>query len=126
MAFIVVFTIASILDCVPVSNYWDISSDPDTCVNEGAAVIAAGSINSFSDFLCTITPIPLVANLSLPLRQRVALVVLFSLGFVVTGAGIVRCYYSYKSLIAEYDVTWYSYPLWIAGSVEIHLGIVSE
>ncbi|PSN58951.1 hypothetical protein BS50DRAFT_444984, partial [Corynespora cassiicola Philippines] len=124
VAFVVCFTTLTVSICIPVSNYWKITSDPDTCVNEGLAVVAAGSVNTFSDFLCTIIPIPLVGKLSLPLKQRVALVLLFSLGLIVTGAGIVRCYYSYKSLIAEYDVTWYAYPLWIASAVEIHLGII--
>ncbi|PSN58694.1 hypothetical protein BS50DRAFT_614797 [Corynespora cassiicola Philippines] len=98
VAFVVCFTTLTVLICIPVSNYWKITSDPDTCVNEGVAVVAAGS--------------------------RLALVLLFSLGLIVTGAGIVQCYYSYKSLIAEYDVTWYAYPLWITSAVEIHLGII--
>jgi hypothetical protein len=61
----------------------------------------------------------------MPRQQRVAVVILFSLGFIVTIAGIVRTWYIYKSLIAEYDITWYAYPLWIAAAVEIDLGVVS-
>jgi len=63
-------------------------------------------------------------QLQMPRRQRIAVVVLFSLGFVVTIAGIVRTWFIYKSLIAEYDITWYAYPLWIAAAVEIDLGVV--
>ncbi|PSN60475.1 hypothetical protein BS50DRAFT_446649, partial [Corynespora cassiicola Philippines] len=124
VASMISFIIPGILDCIPVEDYWSFSADPNNCVDEGAALVASGAITSFSDFLCTIFPIPIVLKLNLPLRQRVALAVLFSLGFVVTGAGIVRCYYSYQSLIAEYDVTWYGYPLWIATAIEVHLGII--
>lgn len=48
------------------------------------------------------------------------------MGFIVTIAGIVRTWYIYKSLIAEYDLTWYAFPLWIAAAIEIDLGVVSS
>jgi hypothetical protein len=60
----------------------------------------------------------------MPIRQRIAVGLLFSLGFIVTIAGIVRTWYIYKSLIAEYDQTWFAYPLWIAAAVEIDLGVI--
>lgn len=61
----------------------------------------------------------------MPRRQRLAVAVLFGLGIVVTIAGIVRTWYIYKSLIKEYDQTWFAYPLWIAAAIEIDLGVVS-
>lgn len=66
------------------------------------------------------------SQLHMPKRQRIAVAILFSFGFIVTIAGIVRTWYIYKSLIAEYDLTWYAYPLWIAAAVEIDLGVVSS
>ena len=60
----------------------------------------------------------------MPRRQRVAVNFLFSLGFIVTIAGIVRTWYIYKSLVREYDQTWYAYPLWIAAAIEIDLGVI--
>jgi hypothetical protein len=66
------------------------------------------------------------SQLQMPKRQRIAVAILFSLGLIVTIAGIVRTWYIYKSLIAEYDLTWYAYPLWIAAAVEIDLGVVSS
>lgn len=50
--------------------------------------------------------------------------VLFSLGFIVTIAGVVRTWYIYKSVIDEYDQTWFAYPLWIAAAIEIDLGVI--
>jgi hypothetical protein len=61
----------------------------------------------------------------MPRRQKYAVALLFSMGIIVTVAGIVRTYYIYVSLIGEYDQTWYAYPLWIAAAVEIDLGVVS-
>ena len=51
---------------------------------------------------------------------------LFSLGFLVTIVGCVRTWYIYKALVLEYDLTWYSYPLWIAAAIEIDVGVVSH
>jgi hypothetical protein len=60
----------------------------------------------------------------MPTKQRIAVNFLFSLGFIVTIAGIVRTWYIYKSLILEYDQTWYAYPLWICAAVETDLGVI--
>lgn len=60
----------------------------------------------------------------MPVRQRLAVGILFGLGLIVTGAGIARTWYIYRSLFDEYDQTWYAYPLWIAAAVEIDLGVV--
>lgn len=73
----------------------------------------------------TITPLPLVMRLRMPLRERLGVVFVFGLGLVVIVAGVVRTYYIWKGLIDSYDVTWYAYPLWIAAAVEIDVAIVS-
>ena len=65
-----------------------------------------------------------LTQLHMPRRQRFAVAMLFGMGIIVTIAGIVRTFYIYKSLISEYDQTWYAYPLWIAAAVEIDLGVV--
>lgn len=65
-------------------------------------------------------------QLKMPRKQRAAVTFLFSLGFFVTAAGIVRTYYIYQSLVIQYDQTWYAYPLWIAAAIEIDLGVVSS
>jgi hypothetical protein len=62
----------------------------------------------------------------MPKRQRIAVVLLLSAGFIVVIAGIVRTWFIYRSLVVEYDLTWYSFSLWIAAAVEIDLGVVSN
>jgi hypothetical protein len=61
----------------------------------------------------------------MPLRQRLAVALLFGMGIIVTVAGIIRTWFIYRSLFNEWDATWYSYPLWIAAAIEIDLGVVS-
>ncbi|QDS68636.1 hypothetical protein FKW77_001626 [Venturia effusa] len=57
-------------------------------------------------------------------RQRIGVIILLSLGFVVTIAGVTRTFFIWKSLIASYDETWYAYPLWIAAAVEVDLAVI--
>ena len=81
-------------------------------------------INCVSDLLTTVLPIPIVARLQMPVKQRVGVCILLCLGFTVTIAGVVRTYFIWKSLIAQYDEPWYAYPLWIAAAVEIDLAVI--
>lgn len=96
------------------------------CLDEGKVTLAAGVINCVADLLVTTLPIPIVMKLQMPIRQRIGVIFLLSLGFIVTIAGVVRTYYIWKSLIDSYDETWFSYPLWICAAVEIDLAVVRE
>ena len=69
-------------------------------------------------------PIPVVLKLNLPLRQRIACAMLFGAGFIVCIAAGVRMSYTWQ-LNTTYDKTWLAYPVWIAGTIELYLGIVS-
>jgi hypothetical protein len=122
VAIMIAFLFLAIFLCTPVKNYWTFGAPADTCLDEGKATLAAGIINCVADLFCTITPIPLVMSVSfvlpslvvstdrpqlqMPRRQRLAVNFLFSLGLIVTIAGVVRTWFIYKSLIAEYDQTW--------------------
>ena len=87
-------------------------------------MLGGGIVSSLSDFLTVILPIPIVMRLRMPLWHRIGVCLLLCLGVVVTIAGSIRTYYTWKSLMASYDETWYAYPLWIAAAVEIDLGVI--
>ena len=89
-------------------------------------MLGGGVINSVSDLLTTVLPIPIVLRLQMPLKQRIGVCILLCLGFIVTIAGSIRTYYTWKSLLDSWDETWYAYPLWIAAAVEIDLGLVGQ
>lgn len=105
--------------------YWAFPPIPGKCLDEGAVTLAAGCINCVVDFLSAALPIPLIMRLHMPLKQRIGVCALLCVGFFVTIAGIIRTYYIYKSLIASYDETWFTYPLWIAAALEIDIAVVS-
>ncbi|EUC41054.1 hypothetical protein COCMIDRAFT_107175 [Bipolaris oryzae ATCC 44560] len=118
------FTCIAIFFCIPISNYWKLGAPPETCLDEGSVTLIVGIINCVADLLTTVTPIPLVLGLQMPLYQRLGVAFFFGMGFIVTGAGIVRTWFIYRSLYKEWDQTWYAYPLWIAAAVEIDLGVM--
>ncbi|KAK3113861.1 hypothetical protein LTR53_008436 [Teratosphaeriaceae sp. CCFEE 6253] len=111
--------------CIPIQAYWVFPPMAHAyCLDEGKVMLGGGVINSVSDLLTTVLPIPIVARLQMPRRQRLGVCVLLCLGFVVTIAGVVRTYFIWKSLLAQYDEPWFAYPLWIAAAVEIELAVI--
>ncbi|KAF2402732.1 hypothetical protein EJ06DRAFT_472675 [Trichodelitschia bisporula] len=119
----IVFVALCLFPCRPISAYWDFPAHGH-CLDDGKTTLGAGIVNCICDLLTTTLPIPIIMQLRMPLKHRLGVAFLLSLGFIVTIAGIVRSFYVWKSMMASYDETWYSYPLWIAGVVEIDLAVV--
>lgn len=100
--------------------------DEHTCMDEGISAVWIGGFNTLADLLITLLPIPVILRLQMPRRQRIGVIILLSLGLVVTVAGALRTYYLWYDLVDSYDITWLSFPLWISATVEIYLGLVSK
>lgn len=118
------FIFLTIFQCIPVKAYW-IYPPSGNCSDEGKTTLGAGVINCVADLLITTLPIPMVMRLKMRSRQRLAVVSLLALGFIVTIAGIVRTFFIWIAFMASYDETWFSYPLWIAAAVEIDLAVIT-
>lgn len=88
-------------------------------------MFAGGIVNTVADFVVTVVPIPLIMRLRMPKPERIGVIVLLSLGFFITLAGIIRTYYIWLALVHTKDASWYSYPLFVAATVEVDVGIVS-
>jgi hypothetical protein len=79
-----------------------------------------------TDVLATILPMPLIWKLKLPARQRLAVMSIFGLGIFVDVAGAIRTAYVWKSMVVSYDTTWEGWPVLLAATVEINLGLVCK
>lgn len=77
-----------------------------------------------TDLLIYILPLPTLHALNLPRRQRIALLLVFSLGFVVVLAGCMRLYWVAEVVNNTYDVTWDGFVMWIWTAVEVNLGVI--
>ncbi|OJI99032.1 hypothetical protein ASPVEDRAFT_50588 [Aspergillus versicolor CBS 583.65] len=119
------FVLVSIFQCRPIHAYWDLDPQYEfTCLNDGAIVFSASVINMLTDVLATILPMPLIWKLKLPARQRLAVMSIFGLGIFVDVAGAIRTAYVWKSMVVSYDTTWEGWPVLLAATVEINLGLI--
>lgn len=111
--------------CSPVSAYWTLSFTKQKCINEEAHVLAAGIINTVTDFIIVLLPIKTVKNLNLPKKQRIAVYLLFTGGLLASIAGAVRTYFTWRLTSSpDHDITWNSYYVMLLSSIELFVGIV--
>ena len=57
-------------------------------------------------------------------NQKIGITVLLGVGYLVTVAGIVRTYYTYRVFFTTYDQTWMQYPAFLASAIENDLAVV--
>lgn len=57
-------------------------------------------------------------------RQRLLVSSLFALGYMVTGAGIARTYFTHQAFYTNGDVGWWQSPTFISSTIENNLAII--
>lgn len=72
---------SAILFCIPVRSFWDTSLHR-TCLPEGVVWCLNAGFQISTDLLLVILPMPVLAKLQIPKRQKVALILIFALGFL--------------------------------------------
>lgn len=94
--FVTMYTVAclflSLFQCRPIRSYWDTDVE-QKCIDMRATLVAIATLNSFSDFLVYLWPAKPLWSLHLPVKQRLGLIFLFSVGLLVCVAGVLRMYY---------------------------------
>ena len=86
--------------------------------------MVSGVINTITDFIVVLLPIPLVWNLRLATARRIKLISLFAAGILVCCAGIMRNIYTYR-LTQTWDPSWAASPVFITSTIKLDVGIVS-
>lgn len=100
-------------------------AEPRNCLDEAAHLLAAGIINTFTDFVVVLLPIITVMKLQLTTRNRLVVVGLFSLGFLACSVGAFRTYITWHMKV-DYDLTYYAGSVFWSSAVELNTGIVSS
>ncbi|CAG7915446.1 unnamed protein product [Penicillium olsonii] len=119
------FVFLSIFQCSPIHAYWEIiHTEPYYCMSDVGIIFSGSVINIITDLMVTTLPMPLIWSLKLPARQRLAVISIFGLGVIVNVAGTVRTVYVWECMMVSYDLTWMGWPILIASTVEISLGLV--
>ncbi|KAJ0417383.1 hypothetical protein BJY00DRAFT_325692 [Aspergillus carlsbadensis] len=90
--FMVSTTIAAILACVPVEKMWTnwMGVQEGICYDNNAFWWAHSAINIATDLWIIAMPIPMLVKLQLKLKKKIYLVLMFSVGIVITVISIVR------------------------------------
>ncbi|KAM0348628.1 hypothetical protein ACHAPU_004063 [Fusarium lateritium] len=120
---IFIFIIVVWTQCRPTSAYWDLFGG-DECISEGPPALAQAITTVLTDLIVCALPLHTLLHLKLPMSQRIALMVVFSLGLVVVFAASMRAYYTHYVIEETYDVTWEGFHLWIWTAVEANLGVI--
>ena len=99
-AFLFCWTTASffsaIFRCIPVQSFWD-SSIRGTCPHTEVGRIIPAALNSFTDVILLILPIKPVWQLHLPLKQKLAVLGMFGVGFFSLATSATRLNYAIAS-----------------------------
>ncbi|KAI9886879.1 MAG: hypothetical protein M1823_001315 [Watsoniomyces obsoletus] len=122
LAYCTAFVLVSIFQCTPIPHMWDKSIEGH-CINTPIFLLLGAVFNIVSDIVIVLLPLPIVWNLQVTRRQKIALTSVFLLGGFVCVASIVRVPYLWM-LTTSGDPTWYSVNAAIWTMVEVDLGIV--
>ncbi|TLD23354.1 hypothetical protein PspLS_07422 [Pyricularia sp. CBS 133598] len=120
----VIFILVELTQCMPLSLFWTPSFTPQNCINQADHLLAAGIINTVTDFIIVLLPIKTVLGLNLPRRQLVGIQVLLGGGVLATIVGAVRVYFTWESHhAADGDITWRSHLVIALSALELYIGI---
>ncbi|KAK6352870.1 hypothetical protein TWF696_004870 [Orbilia brochopaga] len=123
-AWLITWTFLVIFQCVPVSAYWRLPRAGDRCITlQNELHLLHGTTNLVTDVLVLLLPIPSLWTLQMPLRQKLTLVGVFTLGIVAPLSAILRLIYIQKATIS-WDASWWCMELWVYTSLETHVAIV--
>ncbi|KAH4807747.1 hypothetical protein HBH61_127350 [Parastagonospora nodorum] len=100
--------IAFFTACRPFNGYWAVPPPNPQCTTLEHFAIVQATFNISSDLLIIAVPIPMIASLSLPLKQKIGLGLLFSMGTFVIVAAILTKYYNLSNLYGTTYMLWYT------------------
>ncbi|MCJ1420924.1 hypothetical protein MMC32_007284 [Xylographa parallela] len=82
--------LCAFLLCKPFAFNWDQTIPGGSCGNQILSYIITGSFNILTDFMILALPMPMVWNLHVPRKNKIALFGMFGVGFTICIISIVR------------------------------------
>ncbi|KAK6813122.1 hypothetical protein RU639_010781 [Aspergillus parasiticus] len=114
----VIFTFLFIFPCRPIAMQWD-SNLSGTCIDTLKSYYALAGTSLGFDIVIIALPLPVLWNLQLGTRQKVALCCVFAIGFFVTIIQIIRIF-----TIARLKTYTDSKPVILWSIIEISLAVI--
>ncbi|KAF3001884.1 hypothetical protein E8E13_005710 [Curvularia kusanoi] len=100
--------IAFFTACRPFKGYWAVPVPDPQCTTLVHYAMVQATFNLSSDLLIIAIPIPMVMSLTLPLRQKIGLGLLFSMGTFVIIAAILTKVYNLSDVYDSSYMLWYT------------------
>lgn len=99
--------IAFFTACRPFQGYWGMPPPNPQCTTLQRYAIVQGCFNISSDALMLFIPLPLVLRMSVPWRQKIVLVFIFSLGVFVIVAALLTKIFNLTNIYDPSYMYWY-------------------
>jgi len=120
------------LACRPIAAFWmqaDFTWSLENegkyhCIDEAAQLISAAGVSAAQDFIACGLPMVLFWKARIPRRQKIALALVFGVGFIVCVIGVLRIVSTAPIYYTTYDMTWAVYPAWIWFAVESNVSVM--
>jgi len=93
--------------CRPFVGYWAVPPPNPQCTTLEHFAIVQATFNISSDVLIIAVPIPMIMSLSLPLKQKIVLGILFGMGIFVIVAAILTKVYNLSDVYSTTYMLWY-------------------
>ncbi|KAF3005201.1 hypothetical protein E8E13_010809 [Curvularia kusanoi] len=127
----IAFFISPFVGCRPISAYWEQSDVVKiaqgvkfNCNDEGAAITAAGVVSTVQDVITAVLPNFIYWKAQIPIRQKVALMAIFAIGYMAAAFGALRTYATWVLFYETYDVSWQLWEIWNYTTLELHIGVI--
>jgi len=109
----VALVIATLAECQPFYDYWQVLPDPGPQCRQGyAQLITMGVCDSITDVLLVVFPIPIIVASGMKLERKISLSLLFSLSLILVAITIYRVQATiaahsnqpFRSLLASFEI----------------------
>jgi hypothetical protein len=110
---LVAVVIATLAECQPFTHYWQVIPDPGPACRTGYVnLITMGTCDVITDLLLVAFPVPIILLAQMPLKRKLALVILFCLSLILVGITSYRVpsviahsgSQQYRSLLASLEI----------------------
>ncbi|PIG89079.1 Zn(II)2Cys6 transcription factor [Aspergillus arachidicola] len=107
--------------CRPLNAFWDRTVKGE-CFNSTALTYFVNSSNMVTDLVLFALPIPVIVGVRTTRKKKIALITIFSIGFITCGISAARL--AYVVAQGSADITWEGVPLGILSAFESLGGVL--
>ncbi|WXC46438.1 hypothetical protein QX201_006137 [Fusarium graminearum] len=128
ITFVVLYTliISTLLlfGCNPIQTAWDpFRFASGKCADNAVVYIIIAVVNIISDLILFVIPIPMIAQLKMPLGQRIGVAIMLGIATITVATSIIRMIYL-PALLGALDIPWVAAPANVWSIAEANLFIV--